>query len=88
MAENTFVRSFSHGPAANQPLVGSGVVSATSAVGASSLIGRTGAFMPLATLSGWLVGGSGFVLSEAFVLRASGQPGAPNPNDLSLLGEP
>lgn len=43
---------------------------------------RTGTFLPTATLSGWLLAGSGLVLSEA------GQTTVRSGTDLSLLGEP
>ncbi len=44
--------------------------------------GKTGSFLPTASLSSWLASGSGIVISE------SGQPNPTNANDASLLGEP
>ena len=43
---------------------------------------------PSATLSDWLVAGSGVVLSEGAVLSESGQTGVASASDASLLGEP
>ncbi|HSW03310.1 S8 family serine peptidase, partial [Aquabacterium sp.] len=63
-AANTWLKSIVARPAANQRLVGGGVVSAASLAGASSLRGQSGVFIPSATLAGWLAAGSGLVLSE------------------------
>jgi subtilisin family serine protease len=61
---NTYVRSVVEAPAAGQVLVTAGVVLATDLVGQSSHAGATGAFLPTATVSGWLASGSGLVMSE------------------------
>ena len=45
-----------------------GVVQATSLAGLSWSIGKTGAFIPTATLAGWLTAGSGIVLVEGIVI--------------------
>ncbi len=68
IAPGTFVMSFVDSPAANQTLLSASVVRADALAGISSSVGRTGAFIPTATLSGWLVGGSGMVLSEGLIL--------------------
>jgi hypothetical protein len=61
---NTYVKSFSDLLAGNQQLVTSGVVSGNWLLGPSSWLGKTGVFMPTATISGWFVSGSGVVMSE------------------------
>ncbi len=102
VAANTFVKAVADMPPDNQALVTPGVVAASGLLGSSSYLGSTGAFTPTATLSGWLASGSGsglilseglilsqdLILGEGFILSESGQPGAPNPNNQSLLGEP
>ena len=55
---NTFFKSILETPAANQTFVTAGVVWAASLVGTSSSIGKTGVFLPSATLAGWLASGS------------------------------
>jgi len=63
-APRTWVKSIVARPAPSQPLLTAGVVWVSPLAGDSSLRGKTGVFIPTATLSGWLASGSGLVLSE------------------------
>jgi serine protease AprX len=85
---NTYAKSITWAAAPNQSLVTGGVVNATPLAGTSSSIGKTGTFIPTATLTGWLVAGSGVVMSESVVMNESGQSTVSSANDSSLLGEP
>ena len=68
IAANTYVQSFSEvSVPTGQKLVTGSVVDGKSLVGTSSMIGKTGVFIPTATLSGWFVAGSGTVMSEGLV---------------------
>ncbi|MBA4175280.1 MAG: hypothetical protein C0505_01750 [Leptothrix sp. (in: Bacteria)] len=62
---------FWESPAASRTLLTGVVVDASALPGASSTIGRTGVFLPTTTLSNWLTGGSGLILSEGLV---AGEP--------------
>ncbi len=69
VAADTFVRSVVEVPwIADQPVLTPSVVSATALAGTSSLLGRSGAFVPTATLSAWLAGGSGLSMGQGVVL--------------------
>ena len=68
IAANTFVKNFTDIVAPNQSLLAPGVVSANVLAGASSKVGKTGVFIPTATLSGWLISGSGLTLANGLVL--------------------
>jgi hypothetical protein len=97
---NTYVQSIFAAPVSSQALPTAGVVNASALTGTSSPIGKTGAFIPSATLSGWLVSGSGqsltqgisvssgVILSESTVLTQSGNGVVSPTNDASLMGEP
>src|SRR6202030_1541376 len=62
---NTFVQSITQGPMVqDQVLITPGVVWATSLAGSTSYLSHTGLFIPTATLSSWLINGSGVVLNE------------------------
>lgn len=65
---NVFVRGFSETRPSAQTLLAAGTVDATTLAGSSSMAGRTGAFMPVDTLSSWLASGSGVVLTQGIVL--------------------
>ncbi|MBV8210527.1 MAG: S8 family serine peptidase [Burkholderiaceae bacterium] len=66
---NTYVQSIASAPILqNEVLVTPGVVWATSLAGSTSYVGQTGFFVPSATLSNWLVSGSGTVLTKGVVL--------------------
>ena len=69
IAANTYVQSFSEvSVPTGQKLVTGSVVNGKSLVGTSSMLGKTGVFIPTATLSGWFVAGSGTVMSEGVVM--------------------
>ena len=51
-----------------QALVTANVLHTNKLAGMPSMASRSGPFMPTSTLSGYLVRGSGFILSEGFVL--------------------
>ncbi len=69
---NTFVHHFTDVALRNQPLLGTGVVIGTALAGTSSLVGRTGVFLPTATLSAWLLSGSGTVLWNSGLVLSEG----------------
>jgi len=57
------------------------------AAGSSEMLGKTGAFIAITALSGWLANGSGVAISESVCISESGQPSARNRNDASPLAE-
>jgi serine protease AprX len=63
-----YVKSIVAARAPNQVLLTAGVLRATNLAGASSSLGKTGAFFPTFTLSGWLAVGSGTVLGQGLIL--------------------
>jgi hypothetical protein len=84
---NTFVKAIGSALASNPSLVTAGIASGTALAGRNSSTGRTGAFIPGATLGSLLNAGSGTTLGQGFILSESGLPIA-SANDTSLLGEP
>ena len=64
----TYPKYFTDVAMSSQALISYGVVSANALAGNSSMTGKTGVFMPTATLSGWLAGGSGTTLGQGVVL--------------------
>ena len=67
-AANTYVRSILRTATSDQVFLTPGVVDVTALAGESSSLGRTGLFMPTATLAGWLDAGSGVRLRRGIVL--------------------
>ena len=68
IAANIYVKSFSEvSVPAGQNLVTGSVVNGKSLAGTSSMLGKTGVFIPTATLSGWFTAGSGVVMSEGAI---------------------
>jgi serine protease AprX len=64
----TFPKAIVEAVASNQSFTSTGVLSMTALAGSSSRTGKTGAFIPVATLSGWAAVGSGTSLSQGIVL--------------------
>ena len=64
----TYTKSVSVADHTGYTVVGAGVKVANGLVGSSSLAGRTGIFVPTATLTGWLVSGSGQTLLRPLTL--------------------
>ena len=64
----TYIKSVSVADYTGYAVVGAGVKVANGLVGSSSLAGRTGIFVPTATLTGWLVSGSGQTLLRPLTL--------------------
>ena len=64
----TFPKWVTEKPAGSQGFVTAGVLSATALAGTSSKVGRTGVFIPTATLSGWVAVGSGTAFSQGIVM--------------------
>jgi serine protease AprX len=93
IAPNTYIKWFSDTDLVTSGLIASGVVRADGLAGTSSMVGKTGAFIPTASLSGWLTSGSGpilsdgMILSEGLILSESGTSAVPAANDPSLIGE-
>ena len=96
IAANTYAKSFTDAASANTTLLTSAVVQADLLAGASSVLGKTGVFIPTPTLSAWLISGSGLILSEGMILSEGlvlseglllSETGA-DANDPSLVGEP
>ncbi len=70
IAANTFIKSFTDVDPPNQTLVTAAVVDLTVLAGTSSMVGKTGAFLPTATLSSWATSGSGTVLLQGVLLSS------------------
>jgi hypothetical protein len=73
-------------------LMTAGVVSLVELAGTSSLTGRTGLFIPSATLSSWLSSvktlAQGIVISEGLLISESGTTSPSNPREKLVTGEP
>jgi serine protease AprX len=67
-APKLYVKAIVPARAPNQTLLTAGVLRATNLAGASSSLGKTGAFFPTFTLSGWLAVGSGTLLGQGVIL--------------------
>src|SRR6267143_7322399 len=61
---NTYVQRFIDTPGSNQTLLTAGLVMADALAGRSDLAANTGMFVPTASLSGWLIAGSGTTLTQ------------------------
>jgi len=68
IAANTYVQNFTDTAVINQTLITSSVVDADALAGNSDPVAQTGMFIPTATLSGWLVSGSGTTLVQGDVV--------------------
>ena len=68
VAANTFPQTITETFPASLPLVTAGVVNAVPLAGVSSKFGKTGVFLPTATLAGWLAAGSGTLLGQGVMV--------------------